>query len=126
TGAGLLAAAGDIPTGGGWQGAAKESSFRPYVVVWPIAGSMFDGTLAQADEDCSWPFQISGWGPSAEAAERTTDTARTALLTATLTIPGRNVLRVRPDGGLGVTADDSLQPRLWHSRDRYRIDTGPD
>ena len=124
--AGLIAEAGEVPVGAGWQGDPVVSAFQIYAVVWPLPGSSFDGSLGNPDEDASFAFQISAWGHTLDAAQRAGDEARDALVGRQIVVPDRSTLRCYHDGGLGVTHDDSLQPRLWHSRERYRLDTTPD
>jgi hypothetical protein len=118
----LVVGVAEAPEGGGWQGAPGASPFVAYVVVWPQT-TILDGTLAEAEIDGAIAYQLSAWAATREGAERTADLARVAVKDTTVT--GRHVIRVAHDVGMGVTRDDTLQPPLFHARDRYRIETTP-
>lgn len=124
--AGIPVSDGDeTPTGAGWQGAPGTSRFVPWVRVQLVPGGLFDGTLAEPQQDASLVYELDGVGPSREAAERTLDRARTAVFDG-VTVDGRTVVSIRLQSNLGTVAEDvGGQPRLWAARERHRIDTDP-
>lgn len=120
--AGLAAGDGEKPTGAGWQGAASETPFDPYVVVFPISRG-FDGTLDEPFDDGSPLIQLSAYGATREQAQIYSDRAATALMTTPITIAGRHVMLVEPDVAGGPMRFDDAQPPLWQDPQRFRIHT---
>ena len=125
TAAGLTVGDGKKPDGGGWQGVEGQSVFTPYVVVEPVAGGVTDGSLDDPDEDASPIYLLWAWGRDREQCQWAQAAARTAIKTTPLAIAGRSVIRVRIDTLGGARRIDTIQPPLWQSDERYRIDTTP-
>lgn len=120
----LIVAAGHQPAAGGWQATPANSTFKPYVVVWPLSGDL-DGSIAVGHEDAQVIYQLSCVGASIEQAEWTADTARTALLTGPLALTGRSAPLVTIEELGGAMRDDKTQPPVWWIADRYSILTTP-
>lgn len=122
TAAGLVVGDGDTPTGHGWQGAVGQSTFVPYVVVYPLIGGTFDGTLGDPDGDADLLWQLTCVGHTRKAAEVTADTALTALVGQSLAVAGRSISRIWADlAGGGARRDDTAAgPPLFIATPRIR------
>lgn len=123
TNAGLTVGAGVAPTGVG--GDCASGTWRPWVVVYPLRGGDLDGSIGLGQEDAAALYQLTCVGATQEQAEWVADTARTALLSASLTAPDRAVVLVTVDELGGSTRDDDAQPPVWFIADRYRLLTTP-
>ena len=112
--------------GWGWQGDPGSSKFKPYYVVYPLPGGVFDGTLGCPDDDASLIWQVTCIGATARQCEAAVDRANSVLIGQPLTIAGRFVCRVWADmAGGGVRRDDTVQPPVFIATPRYRIDSTP-
>jgi hypothetical protein len=112
--------------GWGWQGEPGASKFKPYFVLYPLPGGVFDGTLGCPDDDASLIWQITAVGATRAQCEAAVDRANSVLVGQPLTIPGRYVTRVQADmAGGGVRRDDTVQPPVFIATPRYRIDSVP-
>ena len=120
----LLARRGQKPEGGGWQGAAGQSAFKAYLILHTLPG-MLDGPVADANADLDGVWQVTAVGATQEQCEKAADLARTALLTQTITIASRAVDRISVDQLNGTRRDDTVQPPVWISTDRFRLATTP-
>ena len=109
---------GSPPDPFGWAGTPGQSQFHAYAIVYPL-GQVFDGTLGCPDVDSDLRWQVTCVGASREQAEWVQHQTQTALIGAVLTVAGRSVPRVRPDGGAGVRRDDTTQPPLFLSTPRF-------
>jgi hypothetical protein len=117
---------GEQPTGSGWQGAAGLSSFVPYAVVHALAGGNTDGPISAPDDDADSLYQITGVGATREQAEAVGDVARVALCApGALTVTGRSVCIVRVDVLNGCRRDDTVEPVVFITTDRFRVTTTP-
>lgn len=90
----------------------------PYVVVWPIAGETFDGSIGGGDvwAEIDKPFQPTCVGVSREQAEWVADRVRTLLLAS------HAAYRARPIGGGGtVRDDDTAGPPLFYAYPRFSM-----
>lgn len=123
--AGLLVGDGVAPAGYGWQGAPGQSGFTGYVTVYELTGGTLDGTIGLPDDDASLLYQFTATGATRKQCEWVADKARTTILASSLLIAGRQVQRVTVDMLGGTTRDDSVQPPVFFSPDRYRIWTTP-
>lgn len=103
--------------------ADAEGLTAPYVVVYPIPGGRFSGTLAEPKEDAELVYQVSAVGISREQSQWHADKA--AELIDGLTITDRLVCRVHPDGGPGTFREDDVDPPLFTTPIRFRITTTP-
>jgi hypothetical protein len=112
------------PDGAGWQGPAGDSEFWPYIVVHDLR-SLFDGPMNGPEEDGETSIQTTCVGCVPSQARRVADRVRDALLTQAITVDGRRVTRVRPDGGHGVERDDAVTPPLFCAAPRFTISTTP-
>lgn len=125
TGTGLLTGDGRKPVGAGWQGAAGNSEFVTYLVLYSL-NHLRDGpdaSIANLHTDPQLHYQVTGVGVDRIAAETASDIAAQALLGAPLTISGRAVALLTTEASIGVSLDETVNPPLFLSVDRYRLDT---
>lgn len=127
TAAGLTVGDGEKPSAGGWSGPAGQSTFAPYVVVYPLVGGSTSGTIAAPDADATPLYQLTSVGGTRAQAEWAADKARTVMLSTSWwgDADGRKVIQVRVDMLGGARRDDLDQPPLWYSPDRYGVYTTP-
>lgn len=113
--------------GWGWQGdGAGLGKFKPYCVVYPLAGGVFDGPLGCPDDDASLTFQVTCVGATRAQCEWACDTVNDLLIGQPLTVAGRFVYRVWADmAGGGVRRDDEVQPPVFIATPRYRVESTP-
>lgn len=123
TAAGMRVGDGIEPTGGGWTGAAGQSTFNGYVVVHPLPGGDVDGTIVASFADAAPLYQLSTFGASRGQAEFLADQARAVMLTAAITLSGRKVAQMRIDMLGGSARVDGVQPPIWMGVERYRVQT---
>lgn len=99
--------------------ASGEGLTAPYVVVYPIAGETYDGTLGTGG--ASWsltdkPFQPTCVGTTREQAEWLADKVRDLLIADT------SMFRARPIGGGGTVRDDTTgSPALFLAFPRFSM-----
>lgn len=107
--AGLTVGDGQDPTAAhGWQAAVGTSVFVPYVIVYPIPGGTFDGTLADHSDDADLVWQLTCVGATRAQAEYVVDAALAALVAQPLAVAGRSIGKVSADApGGGVRRDDT-------------------
>lgn len=122
--AGLTVGRGEAPDQAGWQGTPAASTFKPYVVVHPLAGGQLDGAIDWGFEDAEIRYQINAVGATQQQAEWAADTARAALLDNDLAVAGRAVHRADVELG-GARRDDQTQPPIWWIADRITLTTTP-
>lgn len=121
---GLLVGDAGKPASGGWQGVAGQSTFNGYLILYPFGGSV-DGTIGNPVEDAEVRYHLNAVGATRQQCEQMLDTARTALLAATVAVSGRATSRLWLDQLGGVARDDDVQPPIWIGFDRYRLMTWP-
>jgi hypothetical protein len=111
----------------GWTGAAGTSQFIPYVIVYPISGGEFDGTLANHSDDADLIWQLTCVGAIRAQVEHIADSALAALVAQPLTVAGRSISKVWPDlAGAGVRRDDTAAGvPLYLSTPRIRVKSYP-
>lgn len=118
-----------LTTGGLTVGDAVAPATVPagsgYVVVYPLAGGTFDGTVIDSDDDTRAVYQLTAVGSSRKQAEWVADEARVIMKTATWTLTNRGVILVHPEFLGGVQRDDDVQPPKFYCPDRWSIWTGP-
>lgn len=122
---GLLVGDGEKPDGGGWQGTPGQSTFNKYVTVHPLLGGIVDGTIGDVHADAELVYQFTAVGSTRAMCEAVADHARLSILTSPLTIPDRTVMLVAIDLTGGARRDDTVQPAVWMSAERYRLFTTP-
>lgn len=70
-------------------------------------------------------LQITAVATGPEQAQAYTDAARAALLTAQITVTGRQVWPAWQSGEQPVTRDDTVNPPLWIATAQYSIKSTP-
>lgn len=107
--------------------ATGERKFIAYVVVYPLIGGTFDGTLAEPNDDASLIYQLTCVGASRSQAEYVADAALAALIGQPLTVAGRSVSRVWADlAAGGARRDDTAAGEpLFISTPRIRVESFP-
>lgn len=114
--------------GWGWQGTPGESRFRPYRVLYPIIGGVFDGTLGAPSDDASLIYQVTCVGRDRPQCEAIVDDTNSLLVEqgADLVVPGRFIMRLWCDmAGGGARRDDTVQPPVFIGTPRYRVESTP-
>lgn len=112
--------------GWGWQGKPLESKFKPYCIVYPLPGGVFDGPLGCPDNDASLIWQVTCVGATRPQCEWVVDKVNATLVGQPLTIPNRYVTRVQADmAGGGARRDDTVQPPVFIATPRCRVDSVP-
>lgn len=122
---GFVVGDGEAPNAGGWTGQKGQSRYVGYAVVHPLIGGVTDGPIGSPDEDARPTYQINCVGASRAHAEQVCDVVRDVLLSVPLTIAGRAVQRVTVDFLGGSQRDDTVQPAVWFTSDRFRVFTTP-
>lgn len=115
---------GKQPEGTGWQDSPGLSVFVPYGILHPISG-LLDGPLGCPDDDLAGIWQVTSVGADQEQCEGVADTARTALLTQPIVIPGRFTGRMAVEVLIGARRDDSDVTEVWIATDQYRLASSP-
>ena len=104
------------------SGAAASVASEPYAVVYPLS-ERFDGSLADPHSIDIWLFQVTCVGGSTSHAQVMQRLARAALLGWAPTVAGLDTTPIRIASGSGILRDDSVQPSLFYSTDRFEIFT---
>ena len=126
TAAGLLVGDGAQPAGSGWQGEPGLSQFVPYCILHAIPGGITDGTIANPDEDAQNLHQATCVGATRQQAEWVADVARGALTAPqAVTVAGRFVAIVSVDQLGGCRRDETVEPVVWMTADRFRVLSTP-
>jgi hypothetical protein len=112
------------PAGGGWQGAAGTSVFKPYTVLWPDPG-IPEGSLGDRHSDLTVGFQVTAVGQTGVQALWMQSTARNVLLGQTPTVAGRLVWPLWVEDAQFVLRDDDETPALYYATAQYKLRTGP-
>lgn len=102
----------------GWQGVPGQSRFIPYAVVYPL-DHLYDGSLGCPDTDSDLSWQVTCVGSTREQCDWVRAEVAAALIGQTLTVAGRSVPRIRPDGGAGTRRDDTVQPPVFIATPRF-------
>jgi hypothetical protein len=130
--AGLRVGQGEAPDGSGWEGEPGASTFRAYVVLFPLSGGIRDGLADDPEMDARLLYQATCVASTQPACELLLDRVSQALPFngSTLTISGRAVVNVRHDfGSAQVRRDDEPEPgepSLHYATPRFRLWTTPD
>jgi hypothetical protein len=120
----------DVDGGGadwGWQGPRPGTGkFKPYIIVYPLSGGVFDGTLGCPDDDASLIWQLTCVGSTRRQCEWAADRALSVLVGTSLTVTGRFVSRVWADMAAGgARRDDTVQPPVFIATPRIRAMSTP-
>lgn len=114
------------PDGGGWQGAAGESDFVYYAIVYPLPGGSRDGSAARPYDDITLPYQVQCIGDTASAVRAVVDLVEAALVDTRIAVAGRFVEPVEPSDSGGLTREDETSEEpLFYATPRYEITTRP-
>ena len=124
TDADLFVGVGEVPEGGGWTAGAGESQFQPYATLYPLPGAT-DGPLDGSSEDGISSYQVTAVGSTVEQAEWVADAARVALCGARPVAGSRTVTLITCPVMAGVLPDDTVQPRVFFSADRFEVMSTP-
>lgn len=102
----------------GWQGTPGQSTFIPYAVVYPL-DQIYDGSLGCPDTDADLSWQVTCVGSTREQCDWVRGKVAAALIGQTLTVAGRSIPRIRPDGGASTRRDDTVQPAVFIATPRF-------
>lgn len=102
----------------GWQGTPGQSTFVPYVIVYPLDQD-YDGSLGCPDTDSDLSWQATCVGATRDQCDWVRAKVADTLIGASLTVAGRSVPRIRPLGGVGTRRDDSIQPPVFIATPRF-------
>lgn len=130
--AALAAVLSTLPTPSGstfGPGIAAYIGVRPdgdtnCVVIHGDTGAL-SGPIGDRFADITIPIQLTAVGTGPEQASAYADAARSALLTASLTVTGRTVWPAWQTGSQPTQRDDTVQPPLWISTAQYLIKSNP-
>lgn len=114
---------GRAPDEAGWQGARGTSDFVAYLVLHALPGGEVDGSLGDCSADVGLVYQVTAVGNSREMCEDAADSGRDALMSEPIEVDGRGGNRIYPDGFGGARLDDTEDPSLFISTERFRFDT---
>lgn len=109
----------------GWQGTPGHSKFRPYRIVYPVPGGVFDGPLGCPSDDASLIWQVTCVGATSDQCEWVVDNTNELLVEQPLIVAGRFIQRVYLDMTGGVRRDDTVQEPVFIATPRYRIESTP-
>lgn len=102
---------------------APASVVLPYAVIYPLSDEAKDGSLSNPVEIAVWAWQVTCVGSTMDQAQWMQHKVRQALLGWTPTVAGLGTTPVDLLDGAGVTRDDSIQPPLFYSTDRFHAYT---
>lgn len=110
----------------GWQGPRPGAGrFKPYVIVYPLSGGTFDGTLGCPDDDAELVWQVTCVGADRRQCEWTADKVNGALVGQRLDVAGRYVSRLEQEMTGGARRDDTVQPPVFIAVPRFRASSAP-
>lgn len=101
-----------------------EALSPPYCVVYSIPGGSRSGNLDAPYDDADFVYQVTCVGTTREQAEWVTDKATVTLLNG-LSVTGRSIALVSPDGNPGVRPDYDISPPLFYSTPRFTLKSTP-
>lgn len=104
---------------------SRDDDETNVVVIHGSVGDIAPGSLGDIYSDLTIPIQLTAVGEGEEQATAYADAARAALLTASLTVAGREVWRPRQAASQPVQRDDTVQPPLWIATAQYEIKSTP-
>lgn len=103
----------------------KREDDQTNVVVIHGAPGLPSGSLGDRYRDLTLTIQLTAVGVGPEQATAYADTARAALLTASLAVDGRRVWPAWQLADQPVQRDDTVQPSLWTATAQYVIKSEP-
>lgn len=89
----------------GWQGTPTSSRFIDYVIVHQLDHAM-DGSLGTPDDSTDFRWQVTCVAATRSTCDALVAAVNDALIGQTLTVAGRTVPRIRPDGGAATHRED--------------------
>lgn len=98
---------------------APANTTFPYAVVYPLGDDRNEGALNNPSEVVVWAWQVTCVSDKVAGTQWMQTKARTALHGFTPTVAGLGTTPIELSDGSGVTRDDSLQPPLFYSTDRF-------
>lgn len=122
---GLLVDRGQIPEGGGWQGAPGSSTFVPFAVLWPSPGRTGGASLAKPHDYLDYTVQVTCVAATSAGAETAMDIVRGELIDQRLTIDGRASHKVQMPTDRPSSRDDSVTPPLHYAVGIFTVRTEP-
>jgi len=103
---------------------SRDDSETNVVVIHGSPGDL-SGPIGDRFADITIPIQLTAVGEGPEQASAYADAARSALLTASLSVAGRAVWPPWQTGSQPVQRDDTVQPPLWIVTAQYSIKSNP-
>lgn len=118
--AGLVVGDGTDPTEPhGWRAAPGQSEFIAYVIVYPLTAA-FDGGLACSFNETTFAWQVTCVAETRERCDWLRHRVDQAVIGRELTVAGRSVPLIRPDGGTGTRPENrDGRPQLFLATPRY-------
>lgn len=108
----------------GWESSPGQSTFRSYLILWPLQDDRQGPNASIGDPNTSpeLRYQVTAVGSDRWEARAAGDLAFTALTNGVpLDLDAATVLLAH-DVGLGTTTDESVNPPVMTQIDRYRVD----
>jgi hypothetical protein len=96
----------------------------PYCVVYNISGGRMSGNLDDPFEDADLVYQVTCVGQTREQAEWVADKATVTLVNG-LSVTGRSIVLVTPEGGPGTRPDRDVTPPVYFTTPRFTIKSTP-
>lgn len=122
---------GERPEGAGWQGAATQSPFQSYGIVWRIGSQ--DAVNHSLDDNRATEARllvfIRVFGGFPAQADRVLDLMHARMMSRSLEVPGRRLVAgngVRLENGQTSTKTEDVEYTLYEAGNFYRIRTVPE
>lgn len=114
-----------VPDGAGWQGTPGQSNYVGYALFSDISGGMWDGSMADPEEDPTAVYQANCTGATPGQARNIADDVRQSVRSLLhTTVDGRRVDSVRFDfASENMMRDDDVQPSVFFCPVRFRVTT---
>ena len=128
TGATVLFGRGVQPDGTGWQGAASQSPFHPYGIVWRI-GSKDARNLSLDDRQATEGrllVYVRVFGGFPDQADDVLDLMHARMMDHGLTVAGRRLVSIVMDNGQTSTKTEDVEFTLFEAGNFYRVRTVPE
>lgn len=98
---------------------APDNPVYPYAVVYPLTDEASDGGISDPAQIIVWAWQVTCVSDGGAGAQWMQHKVRQALHGHTPTVAGVDTNPIRLVDGSGISRDDTAQPPLFYSTDRF-------